>query len=181
MWRPKSPCWKKRADGESDRGKGETGVKKRQAGSQFASVTAVFFSFLLAMLLLVILGSSSYRDTVAGMEGNQAARAGRAYLLTKLRSGDQAGMVAVETGAARDVLVLSERAEDEVFETRIYLANGNLVEEYLPAGEGGDPSLAQVVCPAGQFSARREGDTLHLQIDGSAFSYALRSTEEGEP
>ena len=119
-------------------------MKKRQAGSQFASVTAVFFSFLLAMLLLVILGSSSYRDTVAGMEGNQAARAGRAYLLTKLRSGDQAGMVAVETGAAGDVLVLSERAEDEVFETRIYLANGNLVEEYLPAGEGGDPSLAPV-------------------------------------
>ncbi len=151
MWRPKSPCWKKRADGESGRGKGESGVKKKQAGGQFASATAVFFSFLLAMLLLVILGSSSYRDTVAGMEGNQAARAGRAYLLTKLRSGDQAGMAAVETGAAGDVLVLSERAGDEVFETRIYLANGNLVEEYLPAGEGATPLWPRWSAPPGSF------------------------------
>lgn len=181
MWRPRSKCWKKRADGEGGQGKGESGVKKRQTRGQFVPATAVFFSFLLAILLLVILGSSSYRDTVAGMEGNQAVRSGRAYLLTKLRGSDQAGMIAVENGAAGDILVLSEQAGDEVFETRIYLTGGNLVEEYLPAGSGGDPSLAQVVCPAGQFAARREGSTLHLEIDGAAFTYALRSTEEGEP
>ena len=150
-------------------------------GSQFAATTALFFSFLLALLLLVVLGSSSYRHTAAGLEANQASQAGRAYLLSRLRAADQAGMVSVAPGPEGDVLVLAEAAGDEVYETRIYLAGGQLVEEYLPAGTASDPAAAQPVCTASAFAVHQEGATLALTVDGTSCTYALRSAEEGRP
>ena len=128
--------------------------------------------FLVGFLLLVIFGARIYRETVASQYANMDTRNQLSYLITTLRSCDERGAVTV----ADDMLVI--RDGDSGYAFRLYLQDGQLVEDYAAVDAPLDPSAGQIIGNTSTFAIEKDGARLTVETDaGRAFVY-LRG--EGE-
>lgn len=139
---------------------------------------ALFGLMLACVLGLMALGSGLYGGVARSMTANNAARASLRYLTTSVRAADTAGSLRLEDGPEGGMLVLAE--PDTGYETRIYLWDGQLMEEYAPAGSAAAPQNAQPVCACTRFDVSFSGDRLLvLTTDQGTARVALRC-EKGE-
>ena len=152
-------------------------------GSRLQKAAPVFamllFGLLLACVLgLVQLGSGLYKALAQGQQSNDAARSSLSYLSTRVRSGDRLGALRLGEGPEGVALILTESAEEGGYETRIYLYQGNLMEDYAPAGSPLAPSEAQPVANTGCFEAEFAQPGLLRFTTGEGTAWvALRSGE----
>ena len=91
-----------------------------------ACALALFGLLLGCMLALSGFGAQVYRALTAAQARNNASRAALSYVSARLRAADTAGAVALGAGPEGPALLLRE----EGYETRIYLYEGCLVEEW---------------------------------------------------
>jgi hypothetical protein len=84
--------------------------------------------FMAGFLLLVSIGAHSFQNTAAGQNGNMETRAILSYLSTCVKSNDTAGAVQVRYEGEK--LVLEVADGDTGYAQRIYLHEGNLVEDF---------------------------------------------------
>lgn len=118
-----------------------------------ACALALFGLLLGCMLALSAFGAQVYRALTAAQARNNASRAALSYVSARLRAADTAGAVALGAGPEGPALLLRE----EGYETRIYLYEGCLVEEYAAAGSALAPQNAQIIARTGSFSAAAAG------------------------
>lgn len=125
--------------------------------------------FLVGFLLLVIFGARIYRDTVESQSANMDTRAQLSYLVTTLRTNDTRGAVTVEDG----VLVVRDGSSGYAF--RIYLHDGQLVEDFAETDAPLDPAAGQVIGKTDTFVVEKDGPRLCVKTDAGQVRLYLRA------
>ena len=145
----------------------------RQKDPAAACALALFGLLLGCMLALSAFGAQVYRALTAAQARNNASRAALSYVSARLRAADTAGAVALGAGPEGPALLLRE----EGYETRIYLYEGFLVEEYAAAGSALAPQNAQIIARTGSFSAAATGGLYTVTTDAGTVQICLHSGE----
>lgn len=138
----------------------------------------LFLVFVCALLLALAAGVGVYRHIHATGAATERARLAGALVANVVRSKDAEAAVSLGTAPGGvQSLVLTERLDSGTFETRLYLADGALVEEYVPAGTAYDPAHAEPLVEARSFSVElnEDADMLRVTCDDTATLVALRS------
>ena len=151
-------------------------MEHKEPGRLAPLLAMALFGLMLACVLgLMALGSGLYGSVTRSMTANNAARASLRYLTTSVRAADTAAGLRLEDGPEGVMLVLEEPSTG--YETRIYLWEGQLVEEYTAAESYPAPENAQPVCACTRFEAERSGSLLELTTDQGTARVALRCAE----
>ncbi len=130
--------------------------------------------FLAGFFLLVVFGARSFRDTVKGQSHNMETRGILSYLSTSIKGSDTAGAVRVEDSGTGQVLVVADG--DSGYGMRIYLRDGELVEDYASLDAPLRPEEAQVVGETSLFKVERpREDLLIIHTDTGRVLLRLRS------
>ena len=135
--------------------------------------------FLAGFFLLVVFGAQSYRNTVAGQNGNMKSRALLSYLSTTVKAYDAQNAVdiAAEAEAGR-VLTLKDGSSG--YALRIYQWDGVLREDYAPLDSPLRPEEAQPIGETARFAAEKlPGDLLKLETDAGSVLLHLRTGGDG--
>ena len=139
---------------------------------------ALFVLMLGCILWLTALGAGLYGSLEASRTANEQTRAALGSLVARVRSGDAAGAVRLDSGPEGDMLVLTE--QESGYEFRIYLADGWLMEQFCAADAATDPETAQPLAPAQDYTALWASPALlRLRVAGNTADAALRSAGGG--
>lgn len=138
----------------------------------------LFLVFTCALLLALATGVGVYRHIHATSSATEKARLAGALVTNVVRSKDAEAAVSLGTApGGGQSLVLTERLDSGTFETRLYLYDGELVEEYVPAGTAYDPAHAEPLVAASAFAVELDEDAgaLRVTCDTTTTFIALRS------
>ena len=125
-------------------------MRREKTGSGHAYALLLFAILLLSVLFLAGAGTGAYRVLVQAQTAHSTARANLSYVSARVRADDVRHMVRLKEGPQGAMLVL---AEEEGYETRIYLYDGALREEYALQTQPCSPQSADAVAPAERFEA----------------------------
>lgn len=139
----------------------------------------LFSIFFTAILILVSAGSTIYVALVDGQVNNNETRSSLSYLSARLKSADAQASVKLSKGPEGDSVVMSEYDEDgNVYETRIYLYNGYLCEEYSFADTPVSPESAARIAKTDSFTITLIRDNLlEFSTQHGETRVALRNTD----
>lgn len=152
---------------------------KRMAMGEFAPANVfamLLFGVLAIALFLALAGGTTAYERIA--EDDQAARdmrMGTSLIANTVRAVDAADAVTVGVGPEGRALVLVEHLDSGTFETRLYLHDGWIVEEYTLAGSPYDPASAVQVTASQTFSFEVQGGAVRIDCDAGRTVVALRS------
>lgn len=136
--------------------------------------------FLAGFLLLVIFGAQSFRDTVAGQNDNTRTRTILSYLATCVRSNDTVESISVRESPESPVLVVRDSSTG--YALRIYLHDGQLLEDFARSDDELAPESAAVIGETGLFSVQElSGGVLAVDTDEGRVLLHLRSGEGAAP
>lgn len=167
----------------------ENHTEKHEIDSVF--VLLLFTLFAGCILMVLLLGASSYEGVVTRDAQAYDARTGVQYIAAKVRHGDEAGMVQVGSFSDRTdrtadeipTLYLRMQAEGEYYDTKIYYYNGYIRELLCPEDILLDPEDGQEVLAASSFFVEQEGSLIYVTIgetDGEEHSLRLSIRSDGE-
>lgn len=139
---------------------------------------ALFVLMLGCVLMLAVFGAQVYGALTMSQNRNKAVRAGLSYVAARLHAADEVRAVSVETGPQGDALVLADVGEDTGYETRIYVYDGQLMEEYAEKQRDLDPSSAQPVAATDTFSVTLDGGLVTVTTDQGTIRVFLHTGEE---
>ena len=131
-------------------------MKKREGLWMHLYPLLLFAIIVLSLLFLITSGTSLYSAIVDGQTHNRQARAALSYLSARVHAADTEGAVSIGAGPEGDALILRETAGGDVYETRIYLYDGALREEYVPADFPLRPEGAERIAVLEHFSLCEE-------------------------
>lgn len=154
------------------------GKKDRQPQAVFSM--ALFVLMLACVLALTVFGARVYEALTVSRSRNQAARASLAYLAARLRAADESGAVCVRRTEQGDLLILGEPQDNTGYETRIYLYDGFLLEEYSAAGSGPAPESAQQIAETDLFAVEVEEALVRVTTEQGTVQVYLHSGEVTE-
>lgn len=138
----------------------------------------LFFVFVAALLLALLMGTGVYRRIHAAGAASGEARLAGSLVANIVRSKDAEDSVRTEADPeGGDALVLTEHLESGTFETRLYLHEGSLVEEYVPAGTPYDATNASVLATTNRFDVELDPaeELVVVTTDEGTTEIALRS------
>jgi len=100
-------------------------------------VLALILLFAGLSVSLIALGGQAYRSILNAADVHAQRRASIGYVIGRVHAFDNRGALRVEQmavdGQQIEVLILSEVIDGEVYETRIYCADGKLREQFVSA------------------------------------------------
>ena len=141
----------------------------------FVGVLMVVF---FVMLLLALMVSVSIYHRVADIQfATSEDRLGKQLIANYVRTTDSVNAVKVGTGPEGQSLVLLERLDSGNYETRIYLYEGAIVEEYAIEGSPYTYSKATKLVDSSKFSFGYENGLLTIVTDQGSTCIALRTTQ----
>lgn len=155
----------------------ERGKESQSMGRLFTIL--LFVMFISVLLLAFMAGTSVYKalSTMDNIANEQ--RAGLSLLANSVRGNDAIGSVGVGIGPEGESLVLTEYFQSGTFETRIYLYQGEILQEYTLAGTDYVPSRAVTLVPSNTFEFTYEDGLLSLTTDQGTSNITLRTLREG--
>ena len=158
---------------EDARGMGAAPRGGGRAGHVFAVVLLALF--LVALLGAVAFGTSVYQRLNEQRTAAEGARSPLGVIVNAVRATDAAGSVAAGSGPEGAALVLVERLETGTYETRFFLADGWVMEQYAVAGTPYDAESATRLAPSGSFWFEADDGLLTVGCDAGSARVALRS------
>ena len=151
--------------------------KSRNTRTFTVVLLAVFFIVLMAGLAV---GVAMYQAVANNQLETNAARMQAGLLASNVHVNDTANAVGTGNGPEGRALVLSERAGDgSAYEMRIYLYQGNVVQEYSLAGAAYTPERAQPLIASSTFDFALHGNLLVIFTEQGATNITLRSYQGG--
>ncbi len=138
----------------------------REIGSGVSGVLtfALLAAFALLALLVVVMGARVYKTINDTAESTHASRTAMSYLIGKVRAGDEAGMIGVQSVDGADVLTLGGVYGGETYYTYIYYYDGG-IREYFASAE-------QTFC-ADYGEEIVEAQALRISLDGSMLTISM--------
>lgn len=147
--------------------------------------TPVFTTVLLAVFFLALMGGlaagvSVYQSVANTQMSANELRMESGLMANIVRANDTADAVQVGKGPEGRALVLSETIDNSTYEIRIYLNEGQIVQEYSVAGTEYTPGRAQALVASDTFDFTLDDDgLLTVSADQGTFEVALRSEQGG--
>ena len=142
-----------------------------------AIVMGVFFA---ALLLALIAGVLVYKNVTDVQTQANAQREGIGLVANAVRANDASGAIAVGQGPEGRSLVVVEKLASGTYETRFYLYQGKVVQEYSLAGSMYTPERANTVTQSNSFDFTYSHGLLSVTTDQGTAEVALRSLQGGE-
>lgn len=156
-------------------------ARNEQAGGPGRIFTGVLFiMFIIVLLLAVLAGVGLYKALNEMREATDATRLSLSLISNDVRAADSIDAVAVGVGPEGNALVLRENLSTGRFETRIYLYNGSIVEEYALQDSAYTPQKATVLTKSETFSFSYRNGLLTVLTDQGTANIALRSVRGGD-
>lgn len=140
-------------------------------------ILAVFF---IALLLALISGVLVYKYITDTQAQNNAAREGSGLICNVVRANDAQHTIAAGVGPEGRSLVVLEALDSGTYETRYYLYQGKILQEYSLESAPYTPERATEVISSSTFSFSYSGGLLSVTTDQGTSEVALRSMEGGE-
>lgn len=134
----------------------------------------LFMVFIIVVLVALLAGTRIYSRLDRQQTTIDDTRVGMGLLVNYVRATDATDSVGSGSGPEGDALVLMEHLRSGTYETRIYLYQGRIVEEYAPAGKPYAPDRATEIMTSGTFSFDLEGGLLTITTDAGSTEVALR-------
>lgn len=160
-------------------GPGRVG-RSRKPDQRPLSSAILMALFVAALLLSLIVAVNVYRTQQNISNATNDVRLSDGLVTSAVRAADASGSVAVGQGPEGRSLVLVQRLDSGTYETRIYLYQGNVVQEYALQGSAYTPAKATVLAASGTFSFAYSQGLLSVTTDSGTSDVALRSMQGGE-
>lgn len=138
---------------------------------------ALFVLMLGCVLLLAVFGAQVYGTLTQSQNRNKAVRASLSYVAARLRAADEEQAVSVVPGPQGDALLLSDVGEATGYQTRIYLYDGWLMEEYTDEQSEFAPDGAQPVARTDTFAVTVNGSLATVTTDQGTICVFLHTGE----
>ena len=135
----------------------------------------LFAVFVMVLLLALTAGARSYKSLVDMQASNDRRIMTTGPLVSAVRANDLADSLSVGFGPEGDALVLSQSDLEGTYETRIYLYEGNIMQEYALASMPYDPQKATALAKSDTFRFDYEDGLLVISTDAGEVHVALRS------
>ncbi len=136
--------------------------------------------FFLTLLLALIAGITVYRHVSDTQAANVARREGVELIANIVRANDAKGAVATGQGPEGKSLVIVENLDSGVYETRLYLYKGKIVQEYSLSGTAYTPAKASEVTESSRFDFSYDNGLLSITTDQGSCEIALRYLQGGK-
>ena len=107
-------------------------------------VLALFGAFAFSAVMLIIAGSTIYRNTINNMQSNFETRTSSSYISEKLRQGGEVDIL--HSDASGDIIAVKRLVDKREYATFLYCRDGYLCELYSAA----DTDLSEGMLAAGQ-------------------------------
>ena len=122
-------------------------VRRQSSAGTLASLmlTCVFGATL---LLSLVTGAGVYRRVEDRVEESSRTRVSLSYIAAKIHACDRAGMVETGSFGEGGAVFLYEEYDGFVYETILYVYDGNLMEMLCGKGEEMPPEFGEAVSPA---------------------------------
>lgn len=137
---------------------------------------AVFFA---ALLMALISGVTVYKAVSANQQASSAQREGAGLICNVVHANDSKGAIAQGQGPEGKSLVVAESLDSGTYETRFYLYEGKVVQEYSLAGSGYTPEKATEVTASDTFDFSYSKGLLTVTTDQGTAEVALRHMQGG--
>lgn len=137
---------------------------------------AVFFIALMAGLAF---GAVMYRSVYGAQMHNDDVHLQAGLVANAVHANDALDAVTEDQGPEGRALVLVERLESGTYETRLYLYEGHLMQEYAVSGRPYNPITATPLFDTGTFEFSFDGKLLTITTDKGTCDVALRSPQGG--
>lgn len=114
--------------------------KRNKSIVDFLFILALFGTFAITGLFVVLFGAKVYEKTVASMDANYSARTTLSYVTEKIRAHDfnlgaNISVVNVEGRGEIDVLELREKIGDKVYVTYMFMDSDGYLKEFTTQGD----------------------------------------------
>lgn len=145
----------------------------------------VFTVILLAVFFVVLMvglaaGVAMYQSVANNQLDTNAARMQSGLLASNIHANDSKNALGTGNGPEGRSLVLSKQdADGGKYETRLYLYDGHIVQEYSVAGAAYTPERAQPLLSSKTFDFELHGSLLVIRTDQGSTNIALRSYQGG--
>lgn len=151
-------------------------MKKEPCQSTPFFAMALFAMMILCILGLILIGAGLYGRVVQSQNQNETQRSCLSYVVSRVAAANTAGAVFVEDGPEGDMLVLAEPGDDGEYETRIYVYDGFLCEEYGTADQDLNPEAAMKIGEDETFTlCWLEDDLLQVTTSSGSVKIAVHS------
>lgn len=148
------------------------------SGKVFMSI--LFMMFVVVLLMALFMNVSSFKAVYESRQDTNYERGTLALITSTVRANDRQGGVAQGEGPEGKSLVLVEHGDDRDYETRIYLYQGNIVEEYSVSTDSYTPDKASVMAASSTFDFSYEGTLLTIETDQGSAQIKLRCSKEAD-
>ena len=161
------------------------GAKRRlekSHGFQRAFSVLLFAGFVVVDLLAIVAGTSAYGSITRMQASNDQMIMTLGPVTSTVRANDVAGGVAVSDEGPEGralVLVQRDKLSGETYETRIYLYEGRIVQEYALGGSPYTPDRATALAKSDTFDFAYADGVLTVTTDAGVAKVALRNLQGG--
>jgi hypothetical protein len=152
---------------------------ERSNGLQRAFSILLFSVFVVVDLLALAAGTSSYGSITSMQATNDARIMSLGPIMSSVRANDTIGGVEYANGPEGQVLVLVQSDVKGTYETRIYLYEGKILQEYALEGTPYTPNKATVLAESSTFDFSYENGLLTVTTDAGTAKIALRHLQGG--
>lgn len=152
---------------------------EKGAGARRAFPTLLLAAFFAALLMALISGMTVYKAVSADQQASSAQRKGAGLICNVVRANDSKGAIAQGQGPEGKSLVVVEPLDSGTYETRFYLYEGKVVQEYSLAGSGYTPEKATEVTASDTFDFSYSDGLLAVTTDQGTAEVALRYMQGG--
>lgn len=154
-------------------------LEKEQRDNSHAFTAVLFALFLLTLLMAILAGTNVYRALYDLRTDADNTRLSLNLVANTVRANDATNAVAVGQGPEGKSLVLVEHLDTGDYETRIYLNEGYIVEEYSLASAAYTPGRATKIAQSDSFDFTYADGLLTIMTSQGNVEVALRSTLGG--
>ena len=131
--------------------------------------------FMAGFLLIVIFGANIYKDTVESQNDNNNTRAILSSISSLSRSQSPGDIEVADDDTYGQILLVDEEGTD--YAQKIYIYDGNLVQELARRDAGVNPDDAQVIGETSKFEIDKKGDEM-LIVSTDAGEVMIHSGKE---
>lgn len=142
--------------------------------------TLMLFAVLAcSMLLAVVAGTTAYNGLHDLRQNADTIRSSQNLIINSIRANDVTDCAAIAQGPEGEALILTESEGGNSYETRIYLSQGHVVQEYALASSPFTPEKATVLANSSTFDLKYSKGLLTIITDQGEAYVALRSVKGG--
>ena len=150
-------------------------VRERTANYSRFFTLALFALFIVMLMIALLACVSVYKTLSASGAAADSERLSKSLLANVVRANDAADAVSIIQGPEGKALVLTERLDSGNYETRIYLYEGAVMQEYVVEGSDFTPASGIKVIESKTFDVDYSNSLITINTDGGTVKVATRS------